>query len=237
LVSFAVDGETFGHHHKFAEMALARAVWRLRADPAVRVENYASVLARMPARTEAELVAPSSWSCPHGIERWRSDCGCRTIPGTSQAWRRPLRAALDWLARMLDARIEGMGAELLRDPAVAREAYGSVAALSTDARRAFAIEHLRTDADLGRALRLLDAVRSRFGMFGSCAWFFDDAAGLETELMLRLAAHALDLAGDEELERRFVERLTPAKSNYAVEGDAGRMYRARIRAVRTGRDP
>ena len=196
LVSLAVDGETFGHHHKFAEMALARAVSTLRANPAVRVENYASVLERMPARVEAELVAPSSWSCPHGIERWRSNCGCRMTPGTSQEWRRPLRAALDWLARMLDARFENLGADVP-----------------------------------------LDAVRSRFGMFGSCAWFFDDAAGLETELMLRLAAHAIDLAGDDDLERRFVERLTLAKSNYATEGDAGKMYRARVETLRGARAP
>jgi hypothetical protein len=200
-VSLAVDGETFGHHHKFAEMALARAVSKLRAEPAVRVENYASVLARMPARVEAELVAPSSWSCPHGIERWRSNCGCRTTPGTSQEWRRPLRAALDWLARMLDDRIPSL------------------------------------DADLLSAAPPPGAVRSRFGMFGSCAWFFDDAAGLEVELMLRLAAHAIDLAGDDDIERRFIERLTLAKSNYAAEGDAGKMYRARVETMRAGRDP
>ncbi len=191
LVSLAVDGETFGHHHKFAEMALARAVAKLRADPAVRLENYASVLARLPVQAEAQLVVPSSWSCPHGIERWRSNCGCRMTPGTSQEWRRPLRAALDWLARMLDARIDSLDSEVLRD-----------------------------------------GVRSRFGMFGSCAWFFDDVAGLETELMLRLAAHAIDLLGDEELERNFVERLALAKSNDAAEGDAGRVYRTRVEAMR-----
>jgi alpha-amylase/alpha-mannosidase (GH57 family) len=201
LVSLAVDGETFGHHHKFAEMALARAVSKLRADPAVRLENYASVLARMPARVEAELVAPSSWSCPHGIERWRSNCGCRMTAGTSQEWRRPLRAALDWLARMLDARIPSL------------------------------------DAGLGSAAPPPGALRSRFAMFGSCAWFFDDAAGLEVELMLRLAAHAIDLAGDEDIERHFIERLTLAKSNYPAEGDAGKMYVTRIKAVHAALDP
>jgi alpha-amylase/alpha-mannosidase (GH57 family) len=191
LVSLAVDGETFGHHHKFAEMALARAVSKLRADPAVRVENYASVLARTRVREDAQLVVPSSWSCPHGIERWRSNCGCRMTPGTSQEWRRPLRAALDWLARMLDARIESLGVDPLHDD-----------------------------------------VLSRFGMFGSCAWFFDDVAGLETELMLRLAAHAIDRLGDEELERGFIERLALAKSNDPSEGDAGKVYRTRIEAMR-----
>jgi alpha-amylase/alpha-mannosidase (GH57 family) len=196
LMSLAVDGETFGHHHKFAEMALARAISTLRSDPTVRVENYASVLARIPVREEAQLVVPSSWSCPHGVERWRANCGCRTTPGTSQEWRRPLRAALDWLARMLDARIERLGA--------------------------------------GSEARLLDALRSRQGMFGSCAWFFDDAAGLETELMLRLAAHAMDLTGSRDLEPGFVERLALAKSNDPVEEDAGRMYRTRVEAMRAG---
>jgi hypothetical protein len=92
------------------------------------------------------------------------------------------------------------------------------------------------DADLASAPPPAGALRSRFGMFGSCAWFFDDAAGLETELMLRLAAHAIDLAGDEDIERRFIERLTMAKSNYPAEGDAGKMYVTRIKAAHAARD-
>jgi alpha-amylase/alpha-mannosidase (GH57 family) len=103
LRAVATDGETFGHHHTFGEMALARALMTMAARPDVQVTNYAAYLATHPATAPVSLVAPSSWSCTHGIERWRSDCGCALDPQTwpEQAWRAPLREALDWLANAL----------------------------------------------------------------------------------------------------------------------------------------
>src|SRR5690606_4185956 len=98
LQALATDGETYGHRHKFRDMALAATLDALHARrDELRVENFATFLARHPARHDVELVAPSSWSCVHGIERWRSDCGCRMDPDTSQAWRAPLRSAVQWL--------------------------------------------------------------------------------------------------------------------------------------------
>ena len=233
LTAIATDGETFGHHRTFAEMALARAIGRLRQQPGVRVENFASVLARAPARVSARVVEDSSWSCPHGIERWRSDCGCRATPGTSQAWRRSLRTALNWLARELDARFEEEGAALFTDePLRVRDAYGSVAALPAAARREFADAHVRPGADRDRAMQLLECMRARLGMFSSCAWFFDDVAGHETLLMLRLAAYALDMAGNTALERGLLERLAFARSNDPSEGDGARVFRSRVLAGR-----
>ena len=99
LVSIATDGETYGHHHKFGEMALATALDALRAS-GIRVENFGSFLARNPAVDDVELVAPTSWSCAHGVGRWKENCGCR-IDGNrypSQAWRTPLRDGLNALA-------------------------------------------------------------------------------------------------------------------------------------------
>ncbi|MFI5311413.1 MAG: DUF3536 domain-containing protein [Gemmatimonadales bacterium] len=232
IASLAVDGETFGHHHKFAEMALARAVAVLRQRAGVRIENYSSALRRFPPREDAQLVEPSSWSCPHGIERWRANCGCRTAPGMTQEWRRPLRAALNWLSRELDERFETGTATLFDDAWGVRDAFGEAAALPDADRLAFVDARVRTGADAARALRLLDAARSRLGMFGSCAWFFDDVAGLETVLMLRLAAHAMDLTGDATLEPRFIQRLVLAQSNDAAEGDAAQVYRGRVMPLR-----
>ena len=124
LTAAATDGETFGHHHHFGEMALARAFRILAGRKDVRIENFASFLARNPAREDAVLVSQSSWSCSHGVERWRSDCGCRMTPGKpgSQAWRGPLRDALEWLAGELHeifAR-EGQAVFLRRSVASAR---------------------------------------------------------------------------------------------------------------------
>jgi alpha-amylase/alpha-mannosidase (GH57 family) len=103
LSSIATDGETFGHHHVFAEMALAKAIVELRDRSDARFESFASFLAREGAHHGARLVAPSAWSCAHGVDRWRLDCGCRADPSAemSQAWRAPLRGALEWLARGL----------------------------------------------------------------------------------------------------------------------------------------
>ncbi len=103
LRAVATDGETFGHHHTFGEMALARAVSTLTHRPGVRLTNFAAYLAQHPATTTVSVVSPSSWSCVHGVERWRSDCGCAIDRAAwpSQAWRAPLRAALDWLAAAL----------------------------------------------------------------------------------------------------------------------------------------
>src|SRR5207245_7570578 len=137
-------------------------------------DNWASVLAGVPRRQAADLVAPTSWSCPHGIERWRSNCGCRVQAGTSQQWRRPLRTALEWLAERLDARMKDEAPRLFASPEAARDHFGSVAALSQSARREFTAAHLRVSGDLGRGVRLLDAGVARLGMFGSCASFFDD---------------------------------------------------------------
>jgi len=105
IVAIATDGETFGHHHPGAERTLAEVVAAIRDASGLRLENFASCLARTGATREVRLVEPSSWSCSHGIERWRDECGCRMAPETpsQQAWRRPLREALDWLAAALDA--------------------------------------------------------------------------------------------------------------------------------------
>ena len=127
ITAAATDGETFGHHHRFGEMALARAFRIIGERKDVRVENFASFLARNPARTDAVLISPSSWSCSHGVERWRSDDGCRMTPGTSQAWRAPLRSALEWLATELHEIFEREGGDLFStDPWRVRDQYGEV---------------------------------------------------------------------------------------------------------------
>jgi hypothetical protein len=211
LLSIATDGETYGHHHRFGEMALAATLDRVGRNPEVRIENYASFLARHPAEHPVELVSPSSWSCVHGIERWRSNCGCRTRPDYTQEWRAPLRQALDALAAELHARFEAEGAPLLKDPWAARDAYSTVGLPS----------HLPV-----RARELLEMERHVLGMFMSCGWFFDDVAGLETIGCLRYAARALEWAGADAapLETALRERLAQAASNDPAKGTGREVY-------------
>ncbi|MCC6812027.1 MAG: DUF3536 domain-containing protein [Deltaproteobacteria bacterium] len=104
LVHIATDGESYGHHHRFGEMALAFALEAIDAHDDLVLTTYGEYLATHPPEWEAQIVEPSSWSCAHGVERWRSDCGCRggRYEGATQAWRGPLRVALDELRTALD---------------------------------------------------------------------------------------------------------------------------------------
>ena len=210
LVAVATDGETYGHHHKFGEVALAWVLRELERRRDARVENFAAFLARHRPEQEVKLVAPTSWSCAHGVERWRADCGCRMAPErpTQQRWRAPLREALDWLAGELHARFEQEGGALFADPWAARDAYG------TD----------RTGD--GRARELLEMERNALRMFTSCGWFFDDIAGIETIQILRYAARAIELAGADapRLEAGVLERLARAQSNERAEGTGRDVY-------------
>ena len=132
LVSIATDGETYGHHHKFGEMALARALEELRTR-GIRVENFGSFLARNPSVDDVELVAPTSWSCAHGVGRWKENCGCR-IDGRkypSQEWRAPLRQSLKALATSLHEVYEREAIQFIPDPWDARDQYGTVVASDT----------------------------------------------------------------------------------------------------------
>ncbi len=217
LIAMATDGETYGHHHRFAEMALAR-VFEISASHGVRVENFATFLARHPATVDVELVAPSAWSCAHGVERWRSNCGCRTDAqrAPSQAWRTPLRDGLNTLAASLHELFEREGSALLGDPWAARDAYGDAVSHSAEARQAFARQRLvvaETPARRRRAAELLEMERDALRMFTSCAWFFDDIGGLEVQQVLRYAARAIDLSGDDRLAVALAATLQLAASN------------------------
>jgi 4-alpha-glucanotransferase len=239
VLSVATDGETFGHHQRFAEMALAGLLLRGGARDDLRFEGFGAALARHPAVETVELVEPSSWSCVHGVERWRSDCGCKIDPSqpTSQAWRTELREVLDALALELHARFEEEAGRLFRDPWAARDEYGAVQDASTRVRDELLDRHLLgtpSPSDRARAAELLEMERDALRMKTSCAWFFDDVARLEPLQNLMYAAHALDLLGPgaDEIEARFVDGLEGIASNDPAEGSAGDLWRRKVRGPR-----
>ncbi len=229
----ATDGETFGHHHRGGEVTLARAIARIAARPDARIHNFSSLLAELPPERDAELVAPSSWSCAHGVERWRSDCGCKLDAGagTSQQWRAPLRRALTWLAGEAHAIYAQEAAALFDDdPWFVRDGYGQVVALDGDVLDAWVREVVRPerrhdDAAVQRARELLELERAALRLFTSCAWFFDDVARIETRQVLRYAARVLELSGRAaRLESGLVERLSDAHSNDRRAGTAADVF-------------
>ncbi|MGB8846750.1 MAG: DUF3536 domain-containing protein, partial [Terracidiphilus sp.] len=236
LMHVATDGESYGHHHKYGEMALAYALRLLEQDKTVKLTNYATFLEQFPPEFECEIVEDTSWSCVHGVERWRSNCGCNGgHPGWNQEWRAPLRKALDELRDALIPLCEQHGSELFRDVWAARDAYIQVvldrSTESVDRFLAAQQAHPLNDDERVRALELMEMQRHAQLMFTSCGWFFDDIAGIETVQVIAYAARVLQLAvqvfGEQAapLEPAFLARLAEARSDDPKAGDGARIYK------------
>ncbi len=196
LGHIATDGESYGHHHRYGEMALARALDLLARDEGVELTNYGAWLARHPPKDEVEIAENTSWSCMHGVRRWAGGCDCGTGgAGWDYGWRAPLRRALDGLRQALGARYEAEAGAFFREPGDARDDHAELWLGNPAARDDWWRRHLRPGADRTAGHRLLAMEHAAMRMFTSCGWFFDDPAGLETRQVLRYAARAIDLAG------------------------------------------
>jgi alpha-amylase/alpha-mannosidase (GH57 family) len=233
LAHIATDGETYGHHHRFGEMALAYALQHIEADGMARLTNYGEFLERHPPNHEVKIFENSSWSCIHGIERWRANCGCNSgmNPGWNQEWRAPLREALNWLRDTMARSYEDKGRQWLKDPWVARNDYirvildrspGNVDKFFRD-HAAFSL----SEADRITALKLLELQRHAMLMYTSCGWFFDELSGIETVQVIQYAGRAIQLSEEifgDSLEGQFLERLEKAKSNIPDHRDGRNIY-------------
>jgi alpha-amylase/alpha-mannosidase (GH57 family) len=235
LAHIATDGETYGHHKVHGDMALAYALHYIESNGLARLTNYAEFLERFPATHEVEIFENSSWSCSHGIERWRSDCGCNSggNRGWNQSWRTPLRQALDWLRDTALPLYEQQAARLFRDPWQARDDYiGVILDRSRENVSTFLRRHMVLETpcpeQLILALRLLELERHLMLMYTSCGWFFDELSGIETVQIIQYAGRAVQLAGSldpsRNLEGEFMEQLARAKSNIPEHGDGKKIY-------------
>jgi uncharacterized protein DUF3536 len=239
LISIATDGETYGHHHRFGEMALSYALHQIESNGWAKLTNYSEYLASHPPDQEVEIVESSSWSCAHGVGRWREDCGCRTggDPGWSQAWRAPLRHALDWLRDELAPLFEEAAGAFFSDPWAARDGYIEVVLDRTpESVAAFFARHAAggplRGAERVRALQLLELQRHAMLMYTSCGWFFNDLAGIETVQVLSYAGRALQLAEqlfEAPIEPGFLRLLDEAWSNLPEAGSGRDLYERLVR--------
>ena len=243
LVHAAMDGETFGHHHRFGELALAHTL--ARAAPAAGLEptNYAAYLDDHPPTDEVVVRdgEGTAWSCAHGVGRWIRDCGCSTDaqPGWDQAWRGPLRDALDVLRDAAAARFADVGDDLLKDPWAARDDYVGVL-VGADSPDGFLQRHAarRLDQDDTADLwALLESQRNAMAMYTSCGWFFSDVSGIETVYVLRFAARVLDLldeVGAPAPRADVLEALSQATSNRPEVGSAADVWRDTVEPYAVG---
>lgn len=232
LVTVATSAETFGHHHAFGEMALAAMLSAVTARPHVRVETPASWLARHAPDDAAVahvlrpacLEGPSSWSCAHGVERWRRDCGCREDPTTHQRWRAPLRHALDALAAACDERFAREAPALLgADPWAVRDAYSGAPDGEPGGGTLAAVD---ASSDPVWARELLEMQREALRMRAADAWAGDDVADEPVRLALRSAARVVTLLGPAGAphERALVDALAQAPGNGAELPTARDVY-------------
>ena len=238
LVHIATDGETYGHHHRRGEMALAYALDYIESKGLAELINYGLYRERHPPTHMAEIFDNSSWSCVHGVERWRSNCGCNSggHPGWNQEWRTPLRAALDWLRDTLAPLFEEKAKELLKDPWGARNDYIDVVLDRSEAsREAFLTQHAHRQLDDTEKItvwKLLELQRHSMLMYTSCGWFFDELSGIETVQVIQYAGRAAQLGEElfgDQRESLFIEKLGQAKSNIPEHGDGGGIYEKFVR--------
>ena len=228
LVHIATDGESYGHHHRKGEMALADCLDYLRQQEDVALTIYGEYLELHPPEWEVQIHENSSWSCVHGVERWRSDCGCNSggKPGWRQHWRAPLRAVLDWLRDQLIPLYEQEAAAFTQDPWALRDAYIAVILdRSPDSIDRFfdryAPAAARDEESRTRLLRLLEMQRHCMLMYTSCGWFFDEISGIETMQILQYANRAMYYAQQVRgvsLHESFLEKLRACPSNVYANG-------------------
>lgn len=222
LVHIASDGETYGHHQRFGEMALSFCLYYIESKKLANLTIYGEFLEKYPPTHEVEIIENTSWSCAHGVERWRSNCGCHlgTKPGWQQTWRTPLRNALDWLRDSLIPVYEAEMRIFTDDPWKIRDHYIEVVLDRSPGRgdqffKTYFSKEIQSEERI-KILKLLEMERHGLLMYTSCGWFFDEISGIETTQILRYAARAMQLAKEvygTDLEGEFVKRLEAAPSN------------------------
>ncbi len=227
LVHIATDGETYGHHHRGGDMALAYCLYYIENNHLAEITNYGAYLEAHPPEYEVQIIENSSWSCAHGVERWRDNCGCTTgaHPGWTQAWRAPLRQAMDALRDRLIEVFQEQAGLLLKQPWKARDEYIEVIlnrdpAIVEQFLQRHALRPLFSEEKV-RVLKLLEIQRHAMLMYTSCGWFFEEVSGIETVQVMMYAARAMQLARElagVDLEDEFIQALAEAPSNVFSSG-------------------
>ena len=240
LVNIATDGETFGHHHRFGDMALSYCLNYIEENDLAKITNYGAYLALNPPIHEVQIVENTSWSCSHGVERWKNDCGCKAggHPDWQQNWRKPLRDAMDWLRDQSMEIFKKRASAYFNDVWQARNEY--IAAILDrcpeciqDFLRKFANHPLSREESV-RAIKYLEMQRNAMLMYTSCGWFFDDLSRIEAVQNMRYAARCIQLIKELDsidLEEEYIKKLEQAPSNIHRYKNGAKIYQLMVKPV------
>jgi alpha-amylase/alpha-mannosidase (GH57 family) len=203
------------------------------------VVNYSEFLSNHHPEYEVRLKPGiknegTSWSCVHGVGRWKRNCGCNTggEPWWNQKWRKPLRNALNQLRDKLEVVFELEGKKYFKNVWNARNEYIKII---NDSSADSVSEFIKNNAiknfnlkETKIALSLLEIQKFSMFMFTSCGWFFSDISGIETVQILAYAKRAIEISKelfDINLEEDFLKELSKAKSNKAEFVNGAEIYK------------
>ena len=233
LVHIATDGESYGHHHKLGEMALSYCLHHIEETDDAHLTIYGEFLEKFPPKYEVEILEDTSWSCYHGVERWRSDCGCNTggNEGWNQKWRKPLRESFDWVREKLIVLYEQEMREYTSNPWEVRNRYIEVI-LNRDEKNvaAFLEDNFGKDLDEEEKITMLKLLEMQYHamlMYTSCGWFFDEVTGIESMQDVFYASRAIQLAEEisgKSYEKDFEDMLEKIPSNIPEHGNVKNAY-------------
>jgi len=239
LSNMASDGEIYGHHRAHGDMTLAYCLYYLQSKNLARTTNYAEFLEKYPPEFEVEIKENTSWSCSHGVERWRTDCGCNTgRVGWHQAWRKPLREAMNMIRDEIASKFESEAAKYLKDPWNARANYVDVVfdRSKENVQRFIDAQKSRdlSEDEKKQVIKLLEMERQAMLMFTSCGWFFDEISGIETVQVMMYAARAMQLAKQVlglDLENKYTKMLEQAPSNIREFENGAQTYHLLVKTA------
>ena len=241
LVHIATDGESYGHHHRHGDMALAFCCRYIEENQLAQLTNYGQYMHLFEADHEVEIHENSSWSCYHGVERWRSNCGCGNESGYHQKWREPLRESLNWVRDQVATVYKEQIEAYQVDPWKLRNEYIQVILnRNPEFVDRFLKIHFKkaiSNSTRSKIIRLLEMQRQSLLMFTSCGWFFDEVSRIETVQILQYANRAIQLTeqvANVKLEHEFIHRLSKAESNLPEVKNAAVIYQEKIQPKRIG---
>lgn len=239
FILIATDGETFGHHHKFADLTLSHAFRYELLKHNIKTVSLAEYISIKEVESEAELATGpdgegTSWSCAHGVRRWKGGCNCGDEGIYDTSWRFGLRNATKWLSEVLGDIYNEEGKKIFIEPLLAKNNYIDVIRKKislTD----FINQNLKdiNDQNIKKAKKLLLMTKYQMFSLTSCGWFFNDISRIETQQNLKYALKAITLAeelGYKGIEKGFVSLLAMSKSNFPEMGSGEKIYQNHIKS-------